>query len=220
MSPRRREPEGTPAGGRFAQAPRAEGDVTLGRAAEPLPYGYGSLDPVAAGLPEVRPADWDPFESANDAFVDSVHNGQLARSIVKGPQYMTARAWQQWAVQRSRETGLEDPEAAAKYDDFAKGVEHAVIALMSDKSEVAPTYVVSRILWPMGSHPRASDHQRARALLTFKRTSRASRSEWATQAGDAPSEAGRRGFLTAAAALSGTDAWWGLRENPDAAVGT
>ena len=38
-------------------------------------------------------------------------------------------------------------------------------------------------------------------------------------AGQAPSEAARRGYLTAAVVLSGTDEWWGLRDNPDATVG-
>jgi hypothetical protein len=207
--------------GRFGTKPLEEPAVSLSspRCSDPLPHLRTGLDPTEAGLPDVRPDDWDLFDGAGERFVASVHAGQLSRSVVKGDPYMNLRTWQEWALLRSRQTGLDDPAAAERYDDFAKGLEHAAIALMSDKAEVAETYIVSRTIWPMGSHPRRTDYLRARSALTFKRTSKASRAEWEAQAADAPSESARRGFLTAAAILSGTDSWCGLREDPDATVG-
>ena len=176
------------------------------------------LSPETAALMQVRPDDWEPFGNALDRLVDSVHQGQLSRGVVNGERYSNLRSWQHWAETRAKQEGLDDPAAAAKYDDFAKGLEHAVIALMSDKAEVAPNYVISRIIWPLGAHVRPGDAWRARSLLTNKRTSKASRAEWAYQATQAPSAAARRGFLTAAVVLSGTDDWWGLRDDPDAVV--
>jgi len=148
-----------------------------------------------------------------------VHDGLLSRGVVDGHRTRSMRSWHRWAQTQARTHAAADPELAEAYDDFTKGMEHAVIALMSDKAEVAPDYVVSKVMWELGSHPRLGDYAKARRLLPSKRTSKGSRAEWARAIQAAPSEAARRGYLTAAAALSGTDAWWGLRGNPEATVG-
>jgi len=205
--------------GRYGIKPIPMPDVTLTSRPrpEPIPYLRGGLDPGAAGLPPSRPVDLEPFDGGE--LVASVHAGDLSRKVVSAAEYMNLRAWHTWAELRARQTGLDDPAAAEHYDDFAKGLEHGTIALMSGTAEVARSYVVPRTLWSMGSHPRSVDFGVARRLLTFKRTSKTSRAEWASQADDAPSESARRGFLAAGTILSGLDDWWGLRADPDATVG-
>lgn len=216
MTEQPRDRDGAHTKGRWVKAEKAGPGFGLEAAAgTPLRQLRDGVEPSAAALPDERPADWEPFGNAVDRLVDSVHQGPLSRGIVKTDRYMNYTGWQSWAVQRSRETRIDDPEASSRYDQFAIGMEHAALALMSDKAEFKDDYVVNRLAWQMGSHARPGDVHKSRTLLTFKRTSKASRAEWAEMAQQAPSTPAWRGYLTAAAVLSGTDHWWGLRDDPD-----
>lgn len=225
-----RRPAGTPQGGQFAASARGETGVQLTptdtggafvttRTGVPVALSMRpGLEGRTAGLPDRRPADWEPFGNALDRTVDSVLQGKLSRGVAGGDQSLNLSTWRAWATEQGRKHGLEDPQTAAQYDEFVTGLEHGVLALMSDKAEVRDTYVLHRLLWESSSHPRQGDYEQARRLATFKRTSKTSRQEWVRQSRQAPSEAAHRGFLTAGLVLSGLDDWWGLREDPHRTV--
>lgn len=226
-----RRPSGTPKGGQFAAGARAETGTELTgpspamspfvstRTGRPVElYMAPGVPGDSAGLPDRRPTGWDPFGDTGDRAVACVHDGVLSRGVASGARSGNLRVWQMWAEEQGHKARIDDPETAAAYEEFTAGLEHGVIALMSDKAEVRYGYIVSRLTWEMGSRPRPGDFAQARRIVTEKRTSKGSRSEWARQLGQAPSEPARRGFLTAGLVLSGVDDWWGLREDPDAVV--
>lgn len=200
MSDHIRQPSGTPKGGQFASTARAEPDVVLDERPQ-------------------HPAGPDPFGEQAGEFVDSVLTGPLSRGVVPPALLPDLRRWHSWAEMNVARTRLDDPDGAAAYDQFAAGLEHAVIALMSDKAEFRRDYIVSEVTWELGSHPRPGDWAKARRILTEKRTSKGSRSEWARMLQDAPTEPARRGAMTAAAVLSGLDGRWGLRDDQDRTAG-
>lgn len=229
MSDQRRQPSGTPKGGQFAAGARTETGTELTPAPAGLFISTSTGRPVQltmspglegrnAGLPAERPADWEPFGNALDRTVDSVHQGKLSRGVASGDQARNLRVWHMWANEQAAKHRIDDPDTAAAYEQFTAGLEHGVIALMSDKAEVRDDYVISLVTWQLGSPPRPGDYAQARRLLTQKRTSAASRAEWAGQLQHAPSEAAHRGSVTAALVLSGLDDWWGLRDDPHAVV--
>lgn len=141
-------------------------------------------------------------------------DGVLCRGRVGHDQAAALRSWRAFTEQRADLHRIDDPELAAVYDEFTAGLEHGVIALMSSTADVAPGYVVSRLTWQLGSRPRIGDFEHARRLLTQKRTSKASRAEWALMVQQAPSPAAQRGYVTAGLVLAGLDDWWGLRDDP------
>lgn len=226
-----RQPAGTPSGGRFTTGARAETGIELtapAQAASPFVFDRGGdryevqmrpgQQPQTAGLPGHRPDDWDPFTTATDRAVASVHDGLLSQKVASGYQMGNLSTWHNWAQNQAAVHGLEDPETAAAYAQFAAGIEHGTLALMSGTAEVRDLYVLHRLGWETGSSVRLGDWAQARRLTGFKRTSRASREEWASGLVSAPSEAARRGYLAAGLILSGLDDWWGLRADPAATV--
>lgn len=227
MSEQHRQPAGTPKGGQFTAAARAETGLELSPAGPFMSTRTGrpvalnirpGVDGRTAGLPTTRPTDWGPFGNAMDRAVDSVLEGKLSRGVAGGDQTLSLSVWRSWAQEEGAKHRVDAAETAAQFDEFVAGLEHATLALMSDKAEVRDTYVLHRVGWELGSHPRQGDYEQARRLATSKRTSQGSRQEWVRQLRQAPTEAAGRGFLTAGLVLSGLDDWWGLREDPSATV--
>lgn len=201
---------GVPEGGRFSVDHRAEPDLTLGTApGARLVLPEDGFLGRQARCPEPRPADWVfGRDECIDAAVGTVIDGPLSRGVVNAQRRGSFHAWHEWAMTRSLETN--DPA----YDEFAMGLRTGVASLYERrlgayepgldrfKPGGTPTYIASSALDISGTK-RASAEDREHWRKLLKRT---------------PSEAWHRGHLAAGLILSGADGYWGLREEPDAAV--
>lgn len=225
-----RVPAGTRIGGRFAAVERAEADVNLdapGRVDQVCGSHPPMDDPIWAagmhapnpGLHLARPSRADLTDPVvEEDAITSVQVSRLSQGRADHATGRTVRGWLSWAADRGK---AESPgsEAAQRYEAFAAGVQHGVLALMSSTAEVRDEYVVARIQRELGAAPMPGAWVRARREMTSKRTSKASRDEWASMVRAMPQGPMRRGALTAGLALSGQDGWWRLREDPEGAIG-
>ncbi|WP_251153645.1 hypothetical protein [Cellulosimicrobium sp. Marseille-Q4280] len=226
-----RVPAGVTTGGQFSTTARAEAHVTL--AATPArdeirgpahkdedpTWASGTLAPrdeLGLTRPDAVPFDDDP-SSVEDA-IASVQTSHLASARADHAAARTVTGWQAWATEQARAQVPGSP-AAQRYADFEAGIRHGVMALYSGTAEVREDYVVTRLQRELGGAPVNSTFHTVRREMTSKRTSKASRAEWAQSVRTAPTEAMRRGILTAGLALSGQDGWWGMRADPEATVG-
>jgi hypothetical protein len=201
---------GVPEGGQFTATCHAEPDVALGSAPSAgLNLPEDGFTGQNARCPEPRPEEWVFGEDASiDAAVGTVMDGPLSRGVVNAQRRNAFHAWHEWAMTRAQET--RDPA----YDDFVSGLRTGVAALYERrmghyepgmdrfKPFDTPVYVVDHALQISGS----------------KRASAEDREHWRMLLKHAPSEAWHRGHLAAGLVLSGADGYWGLREDPDAAV--
>lgn len=205
-----RQPKGVPVGGQFAAASHTESGITLDATAPTrlvLPR-----DPLLgrhARCPEPRPAEWVfGRDECIDAAVGTVMDGPLSRGVVNAQRRAAFNAWHDWAEAKAFET--KDPA----YRDFAAGLRTGVAALYERrmghyepgmdrfKLNGAPTYVADHALQVSGT----------------KRTSGEDREHWRKLLKHAPTEEWHRGHVAAGLILSGADGYWGLRDDPDAAV--
>lgn len=201
---------GVPEGGQFAATSHAEPDVTLG--ATPA-TGLSLPEDVFLGrharCPEPRPAEWVFGEDASiDAAVGTVADGPLSRGVVNAQRRNAFHAWHEWAMTRAIET--KDPA----YDDFVMGLRTGVAALYERRMD---HYDPSLDRFKPGGTPvYVADH--ALQISGTKRASAEDREHWRKLLKRTPSEAWHRGHLAAGLVLSGADGYWGMREDPDAAV--
>lgn len=147
-----------------------------------------------------------------------MQTSHLASARADHAAQRTVTSWQDWATGHARAAVPGSP-AAQRYSDFESGIRHGVMALYSGTAEIRDDYVVTRLQRELGGAPVNGAFHTVRREMTSKRTSKASRAEWADAVRTAPTEAMRRGILTAGLALSGQDGWWGLRADPEATVG-
>jgi hypothetical protein len=160
--------------------------------ADALRYGLAALE--------------DGNDSAIDLFAGSVINGHLSRGTAGRSGVEAAQAWRDEARARA------DLSADPRHDEFADGVEDAAVALMGSKLGVDGT--------EYGRDDAEADEIRTAAfvLLRTKRASAEDREQWRKDLGVARSEATWRGMMVGAAALSGTDSWWGFRDDIDRTI--
>lgn len=136
----------------------------------------------------------------SDALVDSVKNGQLSRGTA-GTQ--GAEALMAWRILAATEAvGTDD----IRFIEFKEGLEKGVVALMASKIDFLGAI-------PDGGIELERFAQQATQLAQTKRASADDREEWRQKLQHAKSDAEYRGMLVAGAALSGTDSWWGFRDD-------
>lgn len=168
--------------------------------------------------PTTRPAvDWNvdreevapnlaAFDEYVDMFVGSIDEGHLSRGVAGTSRAHAARAWMYDA---SDAADLHGGEA----EDFHDGFRQGLVALYGGKLGFQSEHTIARLA---GEQLDVA----AEDALLFAVTKRASRSEremWRRNLKHAtPGE--HRGMLVAAAALSGTDHWWGFRDRPRAVM--
>lgn len=148
----------------------------------------------------------DGPNGALDLFVGSIVDGQLSRGTPGADGAGALTAWRIEAATKAESTGDK------RYADFKTGLEIAAIALMRSKLELDDPEVGEDEKW---SEVWA---QRATALAQTKRAGKADRELWKFKLAMAANPAQARGMLVAAAALSGTDSWWGFRDSSDRTV--
>ena len=115
-------------------------------------------------------------------------------------------AWRIEAATKAASTGDK------RYADFKTGLEIAAIALMRSKLDLDAPDVGEDEKW---SEVWA---QEATLLAQTKRASKIDRDLWRFKLSMAANPAQGRGMLVAAAALSGTDSWWGFRDSSERTV--
>lgn len=210
MTGQSRQPAGVPVGGQFAAAARAEAGITLhGAAPARLALPKDPFLGRHARCPEPRPAEWVfGRDDSIDAAVGTVIDGPLSRGVVNSQRRIAFQAWDEWATARAHET--KDPT----YQDFLYGLRTGVAALYERRMDhYAPS--LDRFK-PGGTPAYTADH--ALQISGSKRASADDREHWRKLLKRTPSDAWHRGHLGAGLILSGADGYWGLRDDPDAAV--
>lgn len=143
--------------------------------------------------------------SAIDLFAGSIIDGHLSRGTAGVAGVTAAKAWRDEAHNRAHVSGDD------RYADFARGVEDAAVLLMGSKLGIEGT--------SYGTTEEASQiAEEAFDLATTKRASAEDREQWRKYLKIAPSEAHWRGMMVCGAALSGTDNWWGFRDDIDRTI--
>lgn len=201
---------GVPEGGQFAATSHAEPGLTL---ETPAPAQLNlPKDPFLgrhARCPEPRPADWVfGKDECIDAAVGTVDDGPLSRGVVNAQRRIAFHAWDEWATERAFET--KDPA----YYDFLYGLRTGVAALYERRMDHYDPGMDR--FGPFGTPAYTADH--ALQISGSKRTSAEDREHWRKLLKRTPSDAWHRGHLAAGLILSGAEGYWGLRDNPDAAV--
>ncbi|GAA4032635.1 hypothetical protein GCM10023063_14920 [Arthrobacter methylotrophus] len=205
-----RQPKGIPAGGQFAATTHTEPGVNLrAKASTELNLPEDTFLGRHARCPEPRPDDWVFGEDASiDAAVGTVMDGPLSRGVVNAQRRNAFHAWHDWAMTRALET--KDPA----YDDFVMGLRTGAAALYERSMD---HYDPSLDRFKPGGTPvYVTDH--ALQISGTKRASFEDREHWRKLLKLTPSEAWHRGHLGAGLVLSGSDGYWGMREDPDATV--
>lgn len=190
MTGQDRVPRGVHDGGQFTSGRRGEADVSL-------------------SIPTPRPGN-DPLHESTHAIGVAVQEGPLSHGLLRDPERHAAlRDWMQWARQRAREC---EPgsERARALEQFAAGIEQGVSALWSNTAEVRDEYVVDRLLRDMSRPPVHTSRLLANSVMWQKRTSRASRAEYA-HALEWVRGPMRRGMALAGVVLSGQEEQWDVR---------
>jgi hypothetical protein len=187
--------------------PRYEEKRTLVERQRPSQKIPEQLDPSQLAdrtdLREVLAAFDGGPDGALDLFVGSILDGQLSRGTPGASGADAIIAWRIEAATQAESTGDKT------YTDFKTGVEIATVALMRSKLDPNAPAVDDDEKW--------SDvwGQAATELARTKRASKNDRALWQFKLQHASNPAQARGMLVAAAALSGTDSWWGFRDSSD-----
>ena len=134
-----------------------------------------------------------------DMFVSSIDEGHLSRGVAGAKRVDVARAWATDASAAAQET--ENPEVA----EFRDGVRRGIVGLYYEKVEYEGS------LHDLEGPELEDACRRALVIAEKKRASKPEREFWRLNLQHA-TEAEHRGMLVAAAALSGTDGWWGFRD--------
>lgn len=198
-----------PGGGQFIGRARTEAELALPGPGARLTLPEDSFQGRHSGDPDVRPAEWVFGQDGSvDAAVGTVMDGPLSRGVVNARRREAFHAWHDWAQERALET--RDPA----YDEFAMGLRTGAASLYERrlgaydpglgrfKAGGTPTYIAAAAVDIAGT----------------KRTSFEDREHWRELLKRTPSEAWHSGHLAAGLVLSGADGFWGLRDDPDAAV--
>lgn len=213
--------------GKFARKPHAETDVRLDSVTSPVAphhndwtapeWADGTVPPDGDVERRDLSGVLDDEESVN-SIVEGVLSSALQRARADHAANSTMSSWMYWAQAEAR---AHEPGSAQeqRFAQFAAGMEHGIVAIMSNTLEVRDEYVVARLQREMGSPPLAGLALRARREMTSKRSSRQSRQEWADTVRGMPDGPMRRGMLVSGAVLAGQDGWWGLRRSPQAVLG-
>lgn len=138
------------------------------------------------------------FDEYVDMFVSSVDEGHLSRGVAGRRRVPVARAW---ALDAALLAQGGDEDAA----EFRDGVHRGVIALYFEKVDYEGS------LMELTGPGLGDAFDRALTVAETKRASREERALWRENLQHA-SSGEHRGMLVAAAALSGTDRWWGFRD--------
>jgi hypothetical protein len=204
-----RHPKGIPEGGRFAATTHTEPDLALDAAAARLTLPDDPFTGRHARCPEPKPEDWVfGRDECIDASVGTVTDGPLSRGVVNAQRRDAFHAWHEWAMTRAIET--KNPA----YDDFVSGLRTGVAALYERRMDHYEPGLDR--FKPFGTPVYVADH--ALQISGTKRASAEDREHWRKLLKRTPSEAWHRGHLAAGLVLSGSDSYWGMRQNPDAAV--
>jgi hypothetical protein len=205
-----RQPKGIPVGGQFAATTHTEPGISLdGPAPSRLELPEDGFLGRHARCPEPRPAEWVFGDDASiDAAVGTVMDGPLFRGVVNARRRDAFNGWHEWAMARAQET--KDPA----YNDFVMGLRTGAAALYERRMD---HYDPSLDRFKHGGTPvYVADH--ALQISGTKRASFEDREHWRKLLKRTPSEAWHRGHLGAGLILSGADGYWGMRQDPDAAV--
>lgn len=137
---------------------------------------------------------------AADLLVHSITDGQLSRGTPGKAGADALTAWRILAATEAERTG------DGRYTQFKRGLEKGVTRLMASKLEgFGPVFSTDFDL------ERAA--QQATVLAHTKRAASEDRERWRQALKFAETDAEWRGMLVAGAALSGTDSWWGFRND-------
>lgn len=192
--------------GTFTEKSQSDPEMTLGAGTE---YDYHLRRLAYPG--DSRPAiDWhiDPEEVAPnlaafgdyvDMFTLSIDEGHLSRGVAGAKRADAARAWVTDASAAAQDT--EDTELA----EFRDGVRRGIVGLYYEKVEHEGA------LHSLAGPKLEDACRRALIFAEKKRASKPEREFWRMNLQHATA-AEHRGMLVAAAALSGTDSWWGFRD--------
>ena len=192
--------------GTFTEKAPSDPEMSLGAEGE-YDYHLSRLEHPGDSRPAI---DWhvDPeevvptlraFDDYVDMFVSSVDEGHLSRGVAGAKRTDVARAWVTDASAAAQQT--EDPEVA----EFRDGVRRGIVGLYYEKVQYDGSL---REL----EGPELEDAcRRALIVAEKKRASKPEREFWRLNLQHATT-AEHRGMLVAAAALSGTDGWWGFRD--------
>lgn len=192
--------------GQFSERQRTDAEATLADGFPLLDRRPNGLDPHQLRMRDqfavtLAALDGSP-DGATDLFVGSVLNGHLSRGT---PGRDGVAALQEWRRIAFNGGGYE-------HQDFLRGLDHAVVALMREKTHLRDT--------PLIDNSGAIDPSATTEAMKFAATHRASANDrmlWARRLQNT-SEHEWRGMLVAGAALSGTDQWWGFRDNPERTI--
>lgn len=173
--------------------------------AQEFDYHLGRLDYAGDSRPAI---DWhvDPEDVAPnlgafgvwvDMFASSIDEGHLSRGVAGRQRTAVARAW------------IEDASTVANYGntelaEFRDGLRRGVVGLYYEK------VVYDGPLHALDGSELEDAANRALVIAETKRASKEERETWRQNLQHATT-AEHRGMLVAAAALSGTDGWWGFR---------
>lgn len=141
------------------------------------------------------------FDEHVDMFVDSIIEGHLSRGVAGRDRVAAAQAWVDLAAT------VDEEEA----QDFRDGALRAAVAFYNEKLD----YEGPVAMLTGEELDRAGQESLAVALT--KRASKQERETWRWMLPRAtPAE--HRGMFVMAAALSGTDSWWGFRDHASQVV--
>lgn len=177
-----------------------------------------ALDLPASGFrgaysrhPDTRPGDWAPFGEYEslDFAVQTVMDGPLSRGVANKQAREALTAWHDYA---HGQAGGEPEDDAAQ---FAAGIRSGALA-MYEHHLTGPDGQPVRLEMHVPSVPEVLEP--VLAVAARKRASGLGLERWRHALQHAPSDAWQRGHLAAGIILSGADQWWGMRENPDAAI--
>lgn len=205
-----RQPAGVPVGGQFATAAHSEPGIALsGPSQARLVLQEDPFLGRHARCPEPRPGEWVfGRNECIDAAVGTVMDGPLSRGVVNRQRREAFHVWHEWAMARHQETRDQ------AYEDFAMGLRTGVASLYERRMD---HYDPSLDRFKHGGTPvYVADH--ALQISGTKRTSFEDREHWRKLLQHAPTDAWHRGHLSAGLFLSGSDGYWGLRDDPDGTV--
>jgi hypothetical protein len=207
---RNRVLRGVPEGGRFAAEHHTEPGISLdGPAISRLELPEDGFLGRHARCPEPKPDNWVfGRDECIDAAVGTVQDGPLSRGVVNAQRRDAFHVWHEWAMTRAIET--KNPA----YDDFVSGLRTGVAALYERRMDHYEPGLDR--FKPFGTPVYVADH--ALQISGTKRASAEDREHWRKLLKRTPNEAWHRGHLAAGLVLSGSDGYWGIRQNPDAAV--
>jgi len=225
---RNHTPAGVRTGGQYATQQRGEPEVrldpadTITRPAHPLddPTWARGERPLPHSGTQVAADGVDLSQEPHvQAVVDAVLDSDLSRVHSDRTARGTFDSWHKTALREAQEAAQTEPEKARHLRTFAAGLEHGMLAMLSNTSQVRDEYVVARVQRELGSPPIRSMFTRTRAEMVSKRTSKASRQEWADLVASLPDGPMRRGVLVAGAVMAGQDGSWGMRTDAAKVMG-